>query len=88
MPCQRCSLSLNGPLCNVTEQLRDWLGLNHGHVDVVKELLSAGADYQKKDIEGWTALDWAKNSCVTDAILDFQNQPGDKSVIVFLIIDK
>merc|ERR1712029_122828 len=50
-----------------------------GHLKVMTELLVNGADYQKVDKGGKTALDLAKNQDVTDAILDFQNQPGKKN---------
>jgi len=57
------------------------LASKNGHLEVVKELLVAGADYRRTDRGGKTALELAKKQSVADAILDFQNSPGDKSVV-------
>ena len=34
--------------------------VDEGHTEIVKALLAAGADKSLKDINGKTALDWAK----------------------------
>jgi len=54
------------------------LASKNGHIDVITELLAAGANYQKIDKNGKTALELAKTQCVIDTILDFQNRSGNK----------
>ena len=45
----------------VRQQTALHFAVQGGYTDIVRLLISSGADIDLKDVNGWTALDWARN---------------------------